>query len=100
MKDFALINAGRLPEYFNTLSNTEFKMLLFILFYLSSNDKTVYFNNVETREFLAEMGFKKTPERITTILGSMVRKKVLKREAQGAYSVIGNLFLPASSCDE
>lgn len=100
MKEYALINAGRLPEYFNTLSNTEFKMLLFVLFYLSSNDRTMYFNNAETREFLAEMGFKKTPERITTILGSMVKKGVLKREAHGAYSVIGNLFLPASSCEK
>lgn len=100
MKDYALINAGKLPEYFNTLSNTEFKMLLFVLFYLSSNDKTVYFNNAETRRFLAEMGFKKTPERITTILGSMVKKGVLKREAQGAYLVLGNLFLPASDCEE
>lgn len=87
-------------RFFNVLTTVEFKMLLMVLFYLSSNNKEVLVNNTVFREFLVSAGFSKTPERICTILSALVRKEVLVREGQGVYSVPGNLFLPADSCKE
>lgn len=95
MKDFALINASQMHRVFNELSTVEFKMLLMIVFYLSSNNKELLIHNAEFREFLSSVGFAKTSIRISTILSSMVKKEVLVREGQGVFSVPGNLFLPA-----
>lgn len=98
MEDFALINASQMHRVFNELSTVEFKMLLMIVFYLSSNNKELLIHNVEFREFLSSVGFAKTSIRISTILSSMVKKGVLVREGQGVFSVPGNLFLPANAC--
>lgn len=98
MKDFALINASQMHRVFNELSTVEFKMLLMIVFYLSSNNKELLIHNAEFREFLSSVGFAKTSIRISTILSSMVKKEVLIREGQGVFSVPGNLFLPANTC--
>lgn len=100
MENFAMINASKMSELIMKLSTVEGKVMLMILFYLSSNNKELLVHNASFREFLASMGFSKTPERICTILSSMVKKGVLVREGQGVYSVPGNLFLPASSCKE
>lgn len=100
MEDFALINASQMHRVFNELSTVEFKMLLMVLFYLSSNNKELLIHNAEFREFLSSVGFAKTSIRISTILSSMVKKGVLVREGQGVFSVPGNLFLPASACKE
>ena len=100
MEDYALLNASQMHRFFNVLTTVEFKMLLMVLFYLSSNNKEVLVNNAAFREFLASVGFSKTPERICTILSALVRKDVLVREGQGVYSVPGNLFLPANACKE
>ena len=100
MNDFALLNAPQMRRFFNALTTVEFKMLLMVLFYLSSNNKEVLVNNAAFREFLASAGFSKTPERICTILSALVRKGVLVREGQGVYSVPGNLFLPSNACKE
>lgn len=100
MNDFALLNASQMHRFFTTLTTVEFKMLLMVLFYLSSNNKEVLVNNTIFREFLASAGFSKTSERICTILSALVKKKVLVREGQGVYSVPGNLFLPADSRKE
>lgn len=97
MKDFALINASQMHRVFNELSTVEFKMLLMIVFYLSSNNKELLIHNAEFREFLSSVGFAKTSIRISTILSSMVKKEVLVREGQGVFSVPGNLFLPANT---
>ena len=97
MKDFALINASQMHRVFNELSTVEFKMLLMIVFYLSSNNKELLIHNAE---FLSSVGFAKTSIRISTILSSMVKKEVLVREGQGVFSVPGNLFLPANTCKE
>ena len=96
MEDFALINASQMHRVFNELSTVEFKMLLMIVFYLSSNSKELLIHNAEFREFLSSVGFAKTSIRISTILSSMVKKGVLVREGQGVFSVPGNLFLPAN----
>ena len=100
MEDFALINASQMHRVFNELSTVEFKMLLMIVFYLSSNNKELLIHNAEFREFLSSVGFAKTSIRISTILSSMVKKGVLVREGQGVFSVPGNLFLPANTCKE
>ena len=100
MEDFTLINASQMHRLFNELSTVEFKMLLMIVFYLSSNNKELLIHNAEFREFLSSVGFAKTSIRISTILSSMVKKGVLAREGQGVFSVQGNLFLPANTCKE
>lgn len=100
MEDFALINASQMHRVFNELSTVEFKMLLMIVFYLSSNNKELLIHNAEFREFLSSVGFAKTSIRISTILSSMVKKGVLVREGQGVFSVPGNLFLPANAYKE
>lgn len=100
MEDFALINASQMHRVFNELSTVEFKMLLMVVFYLSSNNKELLIHNAEFREFLSSVGFAKTSIRISTILSSMVKKGVLVREGQGVFSVPGNLFLPANACKE
>lgn len=100
MEDFALINASQMHRVFNELSTVEFKMLLMIVFYLSSNNKELLVHNAEFREFLSSVGFAKTSIRISTILSSMVKKGVLVREGQGVFSVPGNLFLSANSYKE
>ena len=100
MEDFALINATQMHRVFNELSTVEFKMLLMVVFYLSSNNKELLIHNAEFREFLTSVGFAKTSIRISTILSSMVKKGVLVREGQGVFSVPGNLFLPANTCKE
>lgn len=100
MEDFALINASQMHRVFNKLSTVEFKMLLMIVFYLSSNNKELLIHNAEFREFLSSVGFAKTSIRISTILSSMVKKGVLVREGQGVFSVPGNLFSSANTCKE
>lgn len=99
MEKFALIEIERLSELLN-LSTAELKMFFVILNYLNSKDKKVLVHNAEFRKFLASMKFSKTPERISTILSSMVKKKVLIREGQGVYSVSENIFLPDNDCKE
>lgn len=100
MEDFVLINASQMHRVFNELSTVEFKMLLMVVFYLSSNNKELLIHNAEFREFLSSVGFAKTSIRISTILSSMAKKGVLVREGQGVFSVPGNLFLPANACKE
>lgn len=100
MEEFGLINASKLGKFFNKLTTVEFKMLLMVLFYLSSNNRELLLHNSEFRGFLDSVGFSKTPIRISTILSSMVKKGVLVREGQGVFSVPENLFLPANACKE
>lgn len=100
MEDFAFINVSQMHKLFNELTTVEFKMLLMIVFYLSSNNKELLIHNAEFREFLTSVGFAKTSIRISTILSSMVKKGVLVREGQGVFSVPENLFLPVKDCKE
>lgn len=100
MEKFALINILKITELLKKLSTVEFRMMLLILYYLSSSNKEVLIHNAEFREFLSSMNFSKTSIRISTILSSLVKKEVLVREGQGVFSVPGNIFLPANSCQE
>ena len=88
MEDFALINASQMHRVFNELSTVEFKMLLMIVFYLSSNNKELLIHNAEFREFLSSVGFAKTSIRISTILSSMVKKGVLVLKQEKLQSLV------------
>lgn len=98
MNEFALINISKMKNLFNELSTVEFKMLLMILFYLSSNNKELLIHNADFRDFLSSVNFSKTPERISTILSSMTKKGVLVKEAMGVYSVPEGLCLSSNVC--
>lgn len=100
MNEFALINASKMKNIFNVLSTVELKMLLMVLYYLSSNNKELLVHNADFRDFLASVNFSKTPERISTILASMVKKGVLVRESIGVYSVSEDMYLPFNVCKE
>lgn len=100
MNEFALINTSKMKNLFNELSTVEFKMLLMILFYLSSNNKELLIHNADFREFLSSINFSKTPERISTILSSMTKKGILVKEAMGVYSVPEDLCLPSNVCEK
>lgn len=100
MNEFALINASKMKNLFNELSTVEFKMLLMILFYLSSNNKELLIHNADFRDFLSSVNFSKTPERISTILSSMTKKGFLVKEAMGVYSVPEDLCLPSNVCEK
>ena len=95
MEEFGLINATKLPQLMVKLTSSECKILLFILYYLSSKNKRVYVNNAESREFLSSMGLKRTPVRISGILSSLTQKGILQKEYRGVYSVAEDLYLPA-----
>lgn len=93
MEEFGFINASEMAKLSQKLSGSELKVLLFILYYLSSNSKDYYINNEETRKYLASMGFDKTPERLCSVLTNLVSAGILKRETQGVYSVSDRLYL-------
>lgn len=101
MTDYAYINAHRLPDVMlkRKLTGSEMKMMFAILFYLSSNSSKYFFNNLETREYLASVGLNLTRERICGILSGLVKKGVIKREAQSVYSVDNSLYLPTEAVD-
>lgn len=96
MTDYAYLNAHRLPEVMLKLTGSEIKMMLAILFYLSSESKSFFANSPETREYLTTLDINLSRERICSILSNLVKKGVLKREVQGVYSVDQKLYLPTS----
>lgn len=100
MEEFAYINLNKVKNLFNKLSSSEFKLLLMMLYYLSSNSTSVYPNTKETREYLSSMGFDKTEGRISSLLASLKDKGILKRECKGAYTIVDNLFMNANSCSK
>lgn len=96
MKEFAYINVDKLNQLVYKLSHSEFNMLLYVIFYLSSHNLKEFSNNTSTREQMASLGFARTPERICAILSSLVKKEVLERKSPGIYAVVDRLFLPAA----
>lgn len=95
MNGFSCLNLLELKRLFKKLTPIEFDFLVFMLSYLSCKSKSLYINNEETREYLASIGYNKTAVRISTVLSSLTKKGVLKREAQGVFSIIGDLYRPA-----
>jgi hypothetical protein len=93
MKDYFYLNPSKMVELSKILGNSEIKMMLGIMYCLSTTGEKWFVNNVENRSRMASIGFDKTPERISTLLGSITKKGVLKREANGVYSLPENLFI-------
>lgn len=93
MHDYCYLNTSKMVELSEKLEGSEIKMLFAIIYCLNDSDSDWFVNNIENRRKLAQAGFDKTPVRISTIIGSMVKKGVLKREANGVYSVPEDLFI-------
>lgn len=93
MKDYFYLNPSKTVELLKDLQGAEIKMLLGIIYCLSVSGDQWFINNTNNRKSIAEMGFNKTPERISAILGNLVKKGILRREANGVYSLIEGLFI-------
>lgn len=63
------------------------------MYCLSYTGDKWFVNNAENRAIIAQIGFDKTPERISALLGSMVKKGVIKRVINGMYSLPEDLFI-------
>lgn len=92
MEKVVTMKAIKMSQFLQGLNVSEIKLVLVIAYYLSSKGKTLFVNNAENREFLALYGFKRTPVRVSTVLSSLTRKKMLVKEAQGVYSLPKKLF--------
>ena len=92
MRNFGFINVEKLSKLVMGLPSSECKVFILILHYLSANNKTVFVNNAESREFLASLGYDKTTVRISSVLSSLSQNNVMKRESVGVYSVSEDLF--------
>ena len=93
MRDYCYLNTTKMVELSEKLEGSEIKMLFAIIYCLNDSDSGWFVNNAENRAKIAQAGFSKTPERISAILGAMVKKEVLKREANGVYSLPEELFI-------
>ena len=93
MKDCCYLNTSKMVELSNILEGSEIKMLFAIIYCLNENGSKWFANNKINRAMIASIGFDKTPERISALLGLLVKKGVLKREANGVYSIPEDLFI-------
>lgn len=93
MESYGFINAEKLPMIASKLHGSELKLLLFIFSYLSSNRKQYLANNEEWRDYTASMGYAVTPERMSAVLSSLVKKGILKRELKGIFSIEEDLYI-------
>lgn len=93
MKDYFYLNPSKMVELSKQLVGSEIKLLLGMMYCTSGSDNKWFVNNAENRAKIAQLGFDKTPERISILLGSMVKKGVLKREINGVYSFPEDLFI-------
>ena len=93
MKESTYMDVDKMHQLVYKLSHSEFNVLLFVIFYMSSHHLDEYVNSASTREQMASMGFTRTPERICAILSSLVKKGVLKRESPGSFTLVDKLFL-------
>ena len=92
MKDYFYLNPSKMAELTRRLQGAEIKMLYAMMYCTSSNNSTLFINNAENRKLMKKMGFDKTPERISSLLGSLVKKGAIKREVNGVYSLSNDLF--------
>ena len=91
--DYCYLNINKMVELSNKLEGSEIKMVFAIIHCLNNSESDLFINNAENRNRIAELGFSKTPERFSTILGSLTKKGVLKRELNGVYSISEDLFI-------
>lgn len=92
-QDYCYLNIEKMIELSRKLVGGEIKMLFAIIYCLNGSDSGLFINNAETRARIAGMGFSKTPERFSTILGSLVKKGIIRREINGVYSISEDLFI-------
>ena len=92
-QDYCYLNIDKMVELSNKLEGSEIKMLFAIIHCLNNSESGLFINNAENRNRIAELGFPKTPERFSTILGSLTKKGVLKRELNGVYSISEDLYI-------
>ena len=93
LADYCHLNMTKMLELSPVMDGSEIKMLFAIMYCLNESDNNWFVNNAETREKIAQMGFAKTPERFSAILGSMVKKGILNRVTNGVYSLPENLYI-------
>ena len=92
MKDYFYVNPSMMVEYCRELSGSEFKVLLGMMYCMSETNSSVFINCTESRQTLASLGYEKTPERISAVLSSLVKKGIIYRKAQGVFTLPENLF--------
>ena len=100
MKDYFYLNPSKMVELLKALQGAEIKMLWGTMYCLCTSGDQWFINNADNRKLIAEMGFDKTPERISALLGNLVKKGVLKREANGVYSLVEGLFINPNETDK
>lgn len=93
MKEYCLLNMSKMLELSNRLDGSEVKMLFAIIYCLINNSSNLFVNNASNRDIIANLGFKKTSARFSSLLGSLVKKGILKREANGVYSLLEELAI-------
>ena len=91
MESVVSFNLASMPGLFNSLNVSEMKLVFVLAHYSCSRNKSVFVNSAENREWLASFGFKRTPERISTLLSSLARKGMLVKEGTGVYSLNKNI---------
>ena len=92
-QDYCYLNIDKMVELSNKLEGCEIKMVFAIIHCLNNSESDLFINNTETRNRIAELGFSKTPERFSAILGSLTKKGVLRRELNGVYSILEDLYI-------
>lgn len=92
-QDYCYLNIDKMVELSNKLEGSEIKMVFAIIHCLNNSESNLFINNAETRSRIAELGFSKTPERFSAILGSLVKKGVIMRELNGVYSIPEDLYI-------
>ena len=92
-QDYCYLNIDKMVELSNKLDGSEIKMVFAIIHCLNNSESDLFINNAETRSRIAELGLSKTPERFSTILGSLTKKGILKRELNGVYSILEDLYI-------
>lgn len=93
MKDYFYLNPSKMIELIKQLTGSELKMLYGIMYCLVDSGEKWFVNNKENRAKLASLEFNKSPEWISIILSKLVKKGIIKREAQGVFSLKEGLFI-------
>lgn len=91
--DYCYLNTDKMLELSKNLDGSEIKMMLAIIYVLNNTDDYWFVNNTSTRKMLAGIGFVKSPERFSAILGSLARKGVIERKSNSVYSIPTELYI-------
>ena len=87
------MNQTKAIEMMMGLEGAEIKMIFAINHCLKESGDNMFINNAHNRNRMAKSGFSKTPERISCLLSSLVKKGILVKEGQGIYTFKDGLFL-------